>query len=57
VELAQRLRHSLLDEGFDVWLDSRPMKAGTTWTTGIERAEDEGIHGTGSDKMRQQSGV
>ena len=39
-ELAQRLQASLVDEGFDAWLDTRRLAGGTTWTTEIERAID-----------------
>jgi TIR domain len=39
-ELAHRLRGDLKREGFEVWLDTREIAGGTTWTKEIEEALD-----------------
>lgn len=39
-ELAQSLQRDLTDGGLDVWLDTRRIAGGATWTTEIEQALD-----------------
>src|SRR5436309_9220434 len=39
-ELANRLAGDLKREGFEVWLDTREIAGGTTWTKEIEDALD-----------------
>jgi WD40 repeat protein len=40
-DLAHRLRHDLCGEGLTVWLDSREIEGGESWTVAIESAIDE----------------
>ena len=39
-ELALRLERDLAEKGFDVWLDTKRIEAGASWTVEIERAID-----------------
>jgi hypothetical protein len=39
-DLAQRLLHDLTSTGFDVWLDTKRLAGGASWTVEIESAID-----------------
>jgi WD40 repeat protein len=40
-QLAQRLRHDIAREGYEVWFDSSRLDGGASWTTEIELALDK----------------
>src|SRR5689334_14173692 len=40
-ELAHRIHRSLLEEGFEVWLDTQRIPVSAVWTTELEEALDQ----------------